>query len=420
MMRYAIIATTIPLAQAEALVRQHGGRDLRVLPCCGQVFATLDPEQAGRLTRVSGLVVTPVQEVRLQQVVAPEFVTTQAQTTLSPLFKAFQQVVSPPLTGQGLTVAILDSGIRKTHQGLKDKLVHEANFSGDSTPEDVYDHGTGVAYLAAGGAPPGDSGMAPGAKLMNIKVMNDQGGGSSETVVAGLEEVMRLRLSQPPDSPLYPNVVNLSLGAPDTGNPMSPVRAAARRCIEVGMVVVAAAGNQGPAPGMVGEPATEPQVLAVGAMTIQPWEIWPPSSRGPTREGLVKPDLVFLGVEVLTASGKADNAYVLKAGTSFSAPALSGLVALGQEYASRALGRRLSLLEGWSILQIISRKPPGAPAGQDNTYGYGMPFADLLRRAVAPAPAAIPIAETMVPLLTLGMFGMLVRGFIREMAAERR
>lgn len=417
-MRYAIVSTGRPLAEIEELVRQHGGSDLRVLPCCAQVFATLDPGQAARLARLPGLAVREVGEFRAQQVATREFLTTQAQTTLSPLFQAFQQVVSPPLTGQGLTIAVLDSGVRKTHLGLRGKVVYEANFTATETPEDIFDHGTGVAYLAAGGTPEGDSGMAPGANLMNIKVMDDQGAGTDETVVAGLEEVLRLRLSQPPESPLFPSIANLSLGSPDTGSPLSPARAAVRRCTEAGMVVVAAAGNQGPSPGTVAEPATEETVLAVGAMTIEPWEAWEKSSRGPTREGLIKPDLMFLGIEVLTASGRADNAYVLKAGTSFSAPALSGLVALGQEYAGRALGRRLSLLEGWSILQVISRKPPGAPAGKDNTYGYGMPFADLLQRAIS--PAAMPIAEMVTPLFALGMLGMVVGGFMREVAGERR
>ncbi|MDP2959166.1 MAG: S8 family serine peptidase, partial [Longimicrobiales bacterium] len=304
-------------------------------------------------------------------------------------FYAARESLSPPLTGRGATICILDSGVRKTHVGLAGKVVYEANFSSSPTVEDIYDHGTGVAFMAAGGrhAQGEESGTAPGASLFNIKVLGDDGEGTLESVVLGLEHVMELRERAvaeglPNEDPLFPNIVNMSWGAQDDGDPDSPIRVACRAAQEMGLGLVAAAGNAGPSPGTVTTPATDPAVLAVGALIFSPFQVWDHSSRGPTREGLVKPDLVFYGVNILTASAKSDTAFELKAGTSFSAPAVAGVAAMGGEAALRVLRKRVSQEEAIQLLQSFMVKPQGAPSEKDNEYGYGLPFGTLMAQGL--------------------------------------
>ncbi|MDP3064279.1 MAG: S8 family serine peptidase, partial [Chloroflexota bacterium] len=338
-------------------------------------------------------------------------------------FYAAREALSPPLTGRGGTICILDSGIRRTHVGLAGKVLYEANFSSAPTVEDVYDHGTGVAFMAAGGrhAPGEESGTAPGASLFNIKVLGDDGEGTLESVVLGLEHVMELRERAvaeglPNEDPLFPNIVNMSWGAQDDGDPDSPIRVACRAALEMGFGLVAAAGNAGPSPGTVTTPATDPAVLAVGALTFSPFQVWDHSSRGPTREGLVKPDLVFYGVNILTASAKSDTAFELKAGTSFSTPAVAGLAAMAYEAALRVLRKRISQEEAMQLVQSFMVKPQGAPPEKDNEYGYGLPFAQLMAQGLQGGlvgVAGLSDALGMVaPIFTIGMLGVVMRGLV--------
>ena len=444
-MRYSVISQGLPLLDVEAKVRLYGGKDIRPAPLSGQVFCELDPDKAVLLAREPGLAVRPVHGISLRQSEIPlagavtlprspvedparrrlsvrsgmvfSPVYAAAQTALSTLFYDFRTMFDPPVTGAGFTIAVLDSGVRKTHLGIKDKVVYEANFSDSPTAEDVFDHGTGVAYLAAGGrhGPGEDAGMAPGAALMNLKVIGDNGQGSSEDVTAGLERAMDLAQGYPPGNPMHPDLVNLSFGSPDSGDPLDPVRVAARAAVSRGLWVIAAAGNSGPGTGSVGSPASDPQVFAAGAMTFDPWDIWEGSSRGPTKEGNVKPDLVFYGVNILTASARGDTAYTLKAGTSFAAPAASGMVAVVNEGYLRWLGRPYSQAEAWTALPWITRKPPGQALGKDNTYGYGMPMGDLVGGMFRPKGVDMSSVLNAVPsLLGLGlmaaMVGMVTKG----------
>jgi serine protease AprX len=408
-MRYAIISLGIPLSEVERIVRQEGGEEIRVLPHCQQLFADLPPEAVRRLSTRPGLAVREAQNFRLQreQPLASGTVPHQG-VSLSPLFEAFRNILSPPLTGQGTTIAVLDSGIRESHQSLRGKVVYSKNFSPSPTSSDIFDHGTGVAFLAAG-----EEGMAPGAFLMNIKVMDDRGEGNVEWLVAGIDEVIRLRTAVPPQDPTFPHMINLSLGAPDQGDPMEPSRVAVRAAIAAGLTVVAAAGNSGPSPSTVSSPATEPLVIGVGAMTVDPWDIWASSSRGPTREGIIKPDVVFLGVGIRVASARGDDAIAVKSGTSFAAPAIAGLGVLVQEWAVRFFGRMITQQEAQAFLPFVCAKPFTAPPGKDNAFGWGMPFSDLLRSGLAPAAPPFDLHRALSSILGLGLLGMVGAGMIR-------
>ncbi|WP_329004208.1 S8 family serine peptidase [Kribbella sp. NBC_00709] len=170
------------------------------------------------------------------------------------------------VTGAGQTIAILDTGIDYTHPDLGGAFGrgHKVAggydfFNGDDDPMDDNGHGTHVAGIVAGNSatPTGRTGVAPAATLTAYKVLGADGRGPESDIIAGLEAATA------PDNPHRAGVVNLSLsGDPDQNDPLE---AATEAAAHAGVIVVAAAGNNGPGIGTVGSPAEAPDVLAVGA-----------------------------------------------------------------------------------------------------------------------------------------------------------
>ncbi len=379
-MRYALISKDSSIDRLEAEARKIGARNIRKASLIGQVFCELDQAQADRLSAIPGIALKALRQYSTSQVVAQ----TPVVESISDVFYLLRSYFNPPIMGTGLTVAVLDSGVRKTHQSLQGKVVYEANFTGSPTASDVYGHGTQVAFVIAGGmhALGGNAGASPGASIMNIKVIGDEGIATDEAIVLGIDRVCDLAEQARtsglfPADEMYPNVINLSLGGEDDGDPDNPVRAACRAAsIEYGLDVIAAAGNTGPKMTTMMLPACEPEVIAVGAIeTHGELAVWEKSSRGPTVQGETKPDFVIWGTNLEMASDKNDDGYVVKSGTSFAAPMLAGLTGLLWESGRRAYG------EGWQyrwtlakdVAPYFSTKPQDAPLNKDNAYGYGLP-----------------------------------------------
>lgn len=381
-MRYSIISKGLTASQLEAEALKAGARDVKKTCCLTQVFCELDEAQARRLAQVPGLRVKRVQEFRAEQLATQTVVLPSAESP-SDVFYLLRSYFNPPLSGAGLTVAVLDTGIRSSHEALRSKVIYEKNFTDSPGIGDVFGHGTNVGYLIAGGmhAMGQEAGVSPGAALMNIKVINDEGVGTDESLVHGIDEVCDLvakarRQGLWPTDEMFPNVINMSLGAPDDGDPDNPVRIAAREAsIDYGLDVVAAAGNYGPKMTTVLLPACDPEVIAVGAIGTMDFNVWEKSSRGPTVEGETKPDFVFWGTDIRMASHKSDDGYDAKSGTSFAAPMLSGLTGLLWETGRRSYGELWSFR--WTSIRefapYISVKPEDAPLKKDNAYGYGLP-----------------------------------------------
>lgn len=379
-MRYSVISKGMALERIEAEIKRVGGRNTSKTVLLGQIFCEMDEDQAKALEKVPGLGVKLRKEYRTNQTLT-ELTSVQ---TISDVFYLLRAYFNPPLTGAGLTVAVLDTGLRKTHQSLRSKVIYEANYSGSPTPDDVFGHGTQVAFVIAGGMHGAGekAGVSPGASLMNIKVIGDDGVGTDEGIIMGIDKVCHLaeearRAGLVAQDEMYPNVINLSLGGEDDGDPDNPVRLACRQASQVyGLDVVAAAGNFGPKMTTITLPACDPEVIAVGAIeTLGEVVIWDKSSRGPTAQGETKPDFVLWGTDIEMASEKADDEYITKSGTSFSAPMLSGLTGLLWESGRRAYG------EGWPFRWTSARelapyfctKPQDAAVNKDNNYGYGLP-----------------------------------------------
>ena len=412
-MRYSIISKGLTQSQLEREAKKVGARDIKSTRLLNQVFCEMDEGQAKALARVPGLVVKPVREFRTDQVV-----TAPAVETISDVFYLLRSYFSPPLTGAGLTVVVLDSGVRKSHKSLQGKVIYEANFTDSPTAEDIFGHGTQVAFMAAGGmhALGEKAGVSPGAALMNLKVINDEGLGTDEGIVLGIDRVCDLaeqarKKGLWPMDDLYPNVLNLSFGAEDDGDPDNPVRVACRQAsTDYGLDVVAAAGNFGPKMTTVTLPACDPEVIAVGAVeTTGELLIWEKSSRGPTVEGGTKPDFVIWGTNLEMASHKADDEYVTKTGTSFAAPMLSGLTGLLWESGRRAYGESWPFrwAQAREFAPYFSTKPPDAAIKKDNTYGYGLPAMGTMLGQVA--EVRTPMQETMESFPMLMMMAMIAR-----------
>jgi subtilisin family serine protease len=229
--------------------------------------------------------------------------------------------------GKGVKVAVLDTGVDTTHPDLASVVTESKDFTGSGSTDDRLGHGTHVAATVAGsGARSGGlyRGVAPGAEILNAKVLDDSGQGSTSGVIAGLEWAAAQGAK----------VANLSLGQPDSpGN--DPVETAVNALARsTGMLTVAAAGNDGPGPGTLSSPGTAESALAVGAVDGKD-AIAEFSSTGPTADSALKPDLTAPGVDIVSAKAAhgelgdpAADGYVSMSGTSMATPHVAGAAAI--------------------------------------------------------------------------------------------
>ncbi|MER7177353.1 S8 family serine peptidase [Streptomyces mesophilus] len=174
------------------------------------------------------------------------------------------------VTGKGVTVAVIDSGIDYTHPDLGGCLGEDCKVVGgydfvndDADPLDDNGHGTHVGGIVAAKSATdnGVTGAAPDAELLAYKVMNQDGYGEMSDIIAGIEA------AADPANPHRPDIINLSIGATGPGiDGTDPVGLAATAASDAGILVVAAAGNDGQQYA-IGSPGSADGVLTVGAST---------------------------------------------------------------------------------------------------------------------------------------------------------
>ena len=233
------------------------------------------------------------------------------------------------ITGAGKTIAILDSGIDKNHPDLDDidndnatndpKVIKEASFvdydgdgMNDTDTTDELGHGTHCAGIAAGNGYL--QGVAPEAYLMNGRVLDAMGGAEPSWIVRGIDWAV----SEGAD------IISMSLGWMP-GDVLPVLNDASDTAWESGVMVVVAAGNSGPPFGTISSPGMASRVITVGASDIynNP-TLW--SSRGPSITGVVDPDIVAPGEEILSTI--PGGSFMVASGTSMATPAVAGVLAL--------------------------------------------------------------------------------------------
>ena len=229
------------------------------------------------------------------------------------------------LSGTGVTVAVLDTGVDSGHPDLAGQVVGAANFTDDPVDSDDNGHGTHVASLVAGtGAAAGGArrGVAFGAHVLAGKVLNGDGEGQISWVIAG----MQWAASQGAD------VVNMSLGgqasSPSLDDPV--VQALESLTESSGALFVVAAGNAGSGASTVSSPGVAPSALTVGAVNAADGVVFF-SSRGPTLgDGRLKPDITSPGVGIIgaKAGARTGQLYTTFSGTSQATPQVTGAAAL--------------------------------------------------------------------------------------------
>nr|WP_190156358.1 S8 family serine peptidase [Streptomyces litmocidini] len=215
--------------------------------------------------------------------------------------------------GTGVKIAVLDTGVDRTHEDLRTQVVGEKNFSASADAVDRVGHGTHVASIAVGtGARSGGryKGVAPGAKVISGKVLDDEGYGDDSAVIAGMEWAAAEGA----------DVVNLSLGGPDSPG-VDPLEATVDRLsAEKGILFAIAAGNEGESgASSLGSPGSADAALTVGAVDKDD-RLAPFSSTGPrVDDGAVKPDVTAPGVAI-TAAAAQGSAIDTRPGTPHPAP----------------------------------------------------------------------------------------------------
>jgi serine protease AprX len=257
------------------------------------------------------------------------------------------------VTGQGVTVAVVDTGIADVPD-LAGRIVQVQdglgppkpckNLSGELNCDDAYGHGTFVAGIIAGnGAGSGGKwkGVAPGARVLSVKIAGANGAADVSNVLAAIQWVVSFK------DTYGIRVLNLSLGTDSTQTYRTdPFNYAVERAWEAGIAVVVSAGNRGPDPWTISKPADDPWVITVGATddrgtrTVSDDYLPEFSARGPTAaNALPKPDVVAPGAHIISlrAPGSTvdntypmyvDGSYRRGSGTSMAAGVVSGAVAL--------------------------------------------------------------------------------------------
>ncbi len=285
--------------------------------------------------------------------------------------------------GAGVTVALIDTGVARVDD-LEGRIIAGPDFSGekDSTA-DSYGHGTVMAGIIAGDGTDSASqtdggyvGMAPRANVLSVKVAGRNGATDVSTVLAALQWVGSHQ------SKYHIRAVNIAWGTTSHQSPsVDPLNYAVERLWHSGVVVVAAAGNDGPSGGTITKPGDDPLVLTAGAykdrlntlLSDDSMAGW--SSRGPTAAGYAKPDLVAPGrtliatrspgstVDIDNPAARVGSAYIRGSGTSQATAVVSGSVAL-------LLGDRADLGPDQVKYAVTSAAMP-MPAVSRTAQGHG-------------------------------------------------
>ena len=399
-----VIVTGGSSGAVEAAVRASGGVVTERLGLVGGVAASVD---AGALHALDG-------HPAVHSVTPDAPVQVQGQLDSSGVVRSVYRDTTGAsalgdggLSGAGVTVALIDTGVAALPDvagrvlQVTDPVTRAASpcvdYSGEGHCRDSYGHGTFMAGIIMGdGAASGGrfAGMAPRADLISLKVAGRDGSSDVSKVVSAIQWTVQHKDRYGID------VLNLSLGTDATTSWRSdPFNYAVERAWQAGIVVVVSAANFGPAPGTIAKPADDPWVLTVGAVddrgTAPVGDDRLPdfTSRGPTADGVAKPDVVAPGAHLVSlrapgsavdqlAAGVVDGSHRRGSGTSMAAATVTGGAALLLEQHPE-----------WTPAQVKGALLSTArrTGASSDVAAVGAGGVDLLRASAAgPVAAAVP------------------------------
>src|SRR5581483_2676069 len=382
----------------EAAIEHLGGAVTRDLSIIDGFAATIPNAAAGDLSDLAG-----VRAVTLDaQMQTTGLLGGGSNNNSAPLKSAYPAEVRADdmwkagYTGQGVTVAVVDTGIANVPDlagrvlQVKDdlNLLHPysacEDLSGEHSCADNYGHGTFIAGLIAGNGAASNGawkGIAPNANLVSVKVAGRDGSADVSKVIAGIQWAVSFK------DRYGIKVLNLSLGTDSTQSyTVDPLNYAVEKACDSGIAVVVAASNRGPAAGTISKPGDDPLVITVGAVDdmgtpgLGDDQLPNFSSHGPTAaDGLAKPDLAAPGGHVvsLRAPGSAldaqfptfvDGSYRKGSGTSMSTGIVSGSIALMLQANPAMLPDRIKFALTSTARPAASDDPMAVGAGLADAY----------------------------------------------------
>jgi serine protease AprX len=412
-----VIVTATGLLSPVVAVEEVLGTVLTQFHIIDGVEASIPTALEPVLAALPGITVTPDVSVSVQS-------TVESTGPHTPSDEFLQQTGATQLfgdgdTGQGVTVAVIDTGIDDLPD-FAGRLIGGVDLSGGNDPfQDDYGHGTFVAGLIAGdGASSGGqyAGEAPGADLVSIKVAGPNGVTDLGTLIQGLQWAVSNRLAY------NIRVLNMSLGfQPFESTVVNPLDQAVQAAWDSGIAVVASAGNAGPSNGTILSPGDDPLVITVGALddmaqpAVADDEMTNFSSAGPTSpDGWVKPDLVTSGRSVVSLAAPGSTIYdenpsarigsgnFVGSGTSFSTAITSGAAAL-------VLSANPALTPDELKARLLGTTSPG-PIGNPFVDGHGAmnayaaATAGQMNLSQSVAGTVLTLLGATVPLSPVGSF----------------
>ncbi|NBE93482.1 serine protease [Nonomuraea sp. KC401] len=271
--------------------------------------------------------------------------------------------------GSGTTVAVLDTGVDAAHPDLAGKVAGRRDFTGEDVTGDPHGHGTHVASTIAGaGTDGGAKGVAPGATLLNGRVLGGDGFGQLSWIIDGMEWAAGEQRAA---------IVNMSLGSSEAGGPLTA--ALSRLSEQYGTLFVVAAGNDG-CDSCVGAPGDAPEALTVGAVDRED-RLAGFSSRGPiVADQAVKPDVTAPGVDISAA--RPGGGHVAMSGTSMATPHVAGAAALLRQARPGVTGGELKSL-------LMATADPGRDIPVDAQGAGRIDVAAALKNPVAASAGSV-------------------------------
>jgi serine protease AprX len=339
----------------ERLVRSVGGRVTRKLPIVDGFAAEVPANALPRLER-SPLVAALWRDGRLRMTDDDDDddddesdddddISPYSELPPNTAWRSAIRLPSVPsrYDGDDVAVAVLDTGVSPAAD-LRDAIAMRVEFTPGHDGLDRFGHGTHMAGIIAGDGSLSWGkwrGVAPDADLISVKIAGPDGATDVSVVLTALQWVVTNR------DRLGIRVLNLAFGTDATSSYLTdPLDYAVERAWREGILVVTAAGNRGPDEGTISKPGDDPFVLTVGAADVRGTTdrrddvVAPFSSRGPTVDGVPKPDLVAPGVSIVSVrapgsladldrpEARVGSAYFKGTGTSQAAAVVSGIAAL--------------------------------------------------------------------------------------------